>query len=144
MESRARSAGPRDAGSLPEKPASRTRFRPWPRTSTQPAATPSATPATAMRERYGQRSRKARLSWRMSRLGGRSGMLSVRRAMGLLSGHLLQSFFQRYDPVLHRQSGNSREMHLAADVGGCDQLGAARAERRELVPPQLLGQIRLQ
>src|ERR1041385_523503 len=144
MASRAKSAVSRDAGSLPEKPASTTRFRPWPRTSTQPAATTSATPATAMRERYGQRNRNTRLSWRMSRLGGRSGMLSIRRATGLLSRQLLQSFFQRHDPVLHRQSGNGREMHLAADVGGCDELGAARAERRELVPPQLLGQIRLQ
>src|SRR5712691_2379460 len=138
MASSAKSAVSSDAASFPEKPASTTRFRPCPSTSTQPAATTSATPATAIRARYGQRKRSTRASWRMSRLGGRSGMLSICRAT------LVQPFFECRNPVPYRQTGTGREMHLAADIGGGDQLGAARAERREFVPLELLGQIRLQ
>src|SRR5262249_1207418 len=57
-----------------------TRFRPGPSTSPQPAATTSATPATAMRARYGQTKRSTRASCLMSRLAGRSGRLSICRA----------------------------------------------------------------
>src|SRR5467141_1980232 len=138
MASSAKSAVSRDVASLPEKPASTTRFKPWPRTSTQPAATTSAMPASAMRARYGQRKRSTRASCLMSRLGGRSGMLSINRAKRRSLG---QPFLERDDPVLHGRFRAALQVRLAADVGGDDQLRAARAERRKFVPLQLLGQV---
>src|SRR5207247_8881718 len=130
-----------EAASLPEKPAAAPRFRPWPRTSTQPAATTSATPATAMRARYGHRKRSTRASWRMSRLGGRSGMLSINRAKRCSSA---QALFQRRDPVPHRQLGAALKVREAADVGGEDLFGAACGESRKLVAFQSRGELRLQ
>src|SRR5712671_4762607 len=130
-----------EAASFPEKPASITRFRPCPSTSTQPAATTSVAPATAMRRRYGQRKRITRASWRISRLGGRSGMLSMRRAKRSSS---TQAPFQRHDPMPHRRRSTGREMYLAADIGGEDLFGLAGGEGRKLVPLQLRGQLGLQ
>src|SRR5439155_11092063 len=141
MARSAKSAVSSEAASLPEKPASTTRFRPWPRTSTQPAATTSAMPATAMRARYGHRKRSTRASWRMSRLGGRSGMLSISRAKGRSSS---QALVQRRDPVPHRQPGAALKVRETADVGGEDLFGRAGGERRKLVPFQPRGELRLQ
>src|SRR5947208_910700 len=73
--------------------------------------------------------------------------VAVGRALGDVvyqPRHLVQPFFESRNPVPYRQTGTGGEVHLAADIGGGDQLGAARAERRELVPLELLGQIRLQ
>src|SRR5437667_11072169 len=141
MASSAKSAVASEAASLPEKPASTTRFRPWPRTSTQPAATTSAMPATAMRARYGQRKRSTRASCRMSRLGGRSGMLSINRAKRRSS---TQALFQRRDSVPHRQLGAALKVRETADVGGEDLFGRAGGESRKLVPFQSRGQFGLQ
>src|SRR5712664_2245908 len=141
MARSANSAVSSEAASFPEKPASMTRFRPWPSTSTQPAATTSATPATAMRARYGQRNRSTRASWRISRLGGRSWMLSMRRAKRSSSTQML---FQRHDPVPHRPLGAALQVREAADVGGEDLFGFAGGEGRKLVPLQLRGQLGLQ
>src|SRR5438552_11534543 len=140
MARSAKSAVSSDAASLPEKPASTTRFRPWPRTSTQPAATTSAMPATAMRARYGHRKRSTRASCRMSRLGGRSGMLSMSRAKRRSS---CQALIQRRDPVPHRQLGAALKVRETADVGGEDLLGRACGERRKLVPLEPRGQLGL-
>src|SRR5213083_213968 len=123
------------------EPASTTRFRPWPRTSTQPAATTSAMPASAMRARYGHRKRSTRASWRMSRLGGRSGMLSINRAKRCSSA---QALFQRGDPVPHRQLGAAPKVRETADVGGEDLFGRSGGESRKLVPFQSRGELRLQ
>src|SRR6267143_6590700 len=137
----ANSAVSSEAASFPEKPASMTRFKPCPSTSTQPAATTSATPATAIRARYGQRKRSTRASWRMSRLGGRSGMLSMSRAKRSSS---TQALFQRHDPVPHGHLGAALQMRETADVGGEDLFGCAGGEGRKLVPLQLPGQLGLQ
>src|SRR2546428_1372136 len=135
MASSANSAVSSEAASFPEKPASMTRFKPCPSTSTQPAATTSATPATAIRARYGQRKRSTRASWRMSRLGGRSGMLSICRATSV------QPFFECRNPVPYRQAGTGSEVHLAADIGGGGQVPPPRGRRREVFSLWLLGQI---
>src|SRR5258705_11029468 len=133
MARSANSAVSSEAASFPEKPASITRFRPCPSTSTQPAATTSATPATAMRRRYGQRNRSTRASWRISRLGGRSGMLSMRRAKRSSS---TQALFQRHDPMPHRRRGTSPEMYLAADIGGDELFRHYRIdERQDVIVP---------
>src|SRR6267154_5689327 len=138
MARSANSAVSSEAASFPEKPASITRFRPWPSTSTQPAATTSATPATAMRARYGQRKRSTRASWRISRLGGRSGMLSISRAT------LVQPFFQCRNPVPHRQLAAALQVSEATDICREDFFGLTRGEGRKLVPLQLRGQLGLQ
>src|SRR5467141_5088608 len=141
MASSAKSAVSRDVASLPEKPASTTRFKPWPRTSTQPAATTRATPATAMRLRYGQRKRSTRLSCRMSRFGGRSGMLSISLAKRCSS---TQALVQRSDPVPHRQLAAALQVRETADVRGEDLFGCAGGERRKLATFQPRGQLGLQ
>src|SRR5512136_2871946 len=108
-----------------------TRFSPCPSTRTQPAATTSAMPASTKRPRYGQTKRRTRASCRILRLGGRSGRLSISRAMGPFPSGLSQALFERDDPVVHRQLRAALEMRQAADVGGGDLLWLARGERRE-------------
>src|SRR5438445_13487802 len=66
-----------------------------------------------------QRKRSTRASWRMSRLGGRSGMLSICRATSV------QPFFECRNPVPYRKAGTGSEVHLAADIGGGDQFRPA-------------------
>src|SRR5471032_1974600 len=99
-----------------------------------------------------------RASWRMSRLAGLSGMLSLSLATTVPSSsaqcdrvrtahdHLRarQAPLQRHDPMLYRQRGSALQMAETADVGGDYALRRAGVQRGKLVRFQSGRQFRLQ
>src|SRR5471030_1871333 len=81
-----------------------------------------------------------RASWRMSRLAGLSGMLSL--SLATLSAG--QAPLQCHDPMLYRQRGSALQMTETADVGGDYALRRAGVQGGQLVRFQPGRQFRLQ